>query len=245
MGVILFEMCARRVPFDANDLKGLISRITRDPIPMMPQEYSSSLRTLFQEMMTRNVDRRPSAQDVLKKPIVQEVVRKLLGEVKPDEPQAQAANGGAVGDHSQELAGEYAANAGRYSKGDLVEYYSATHGEWLPANVTAADPSGKIVIDVKPNAWLTLEVQAEKIRPRAGDANAAPNGKPPAAPAGAPPKSAAGVRQPSNGPQPKSGGGGRDASPGVRGRSPGAAGRQASPAPAGKAPARSGSRGRG
>merc|ERR1719486_497884 len=52
MGVILFEMCARRVPFDANDLKGLISRITRDPIPQMPSEYSQPLRTLFQEIMT-------------------------------------------------------------------------------------------------------------------------------------------------------------------------------------------------
>merc|ERR1719265_2826641 len=91
MGVILFEMCARRVPFDANDLKGLISRITRDPIPQMPQEYTQPLRTLFQEMMNRNVDRRPSATDVLKKPVVQDVVRKLLGEVKPEEaekPQA-------------------------------------------------------------------------------------------------------------------------------------------------------------
>merc|ERR1719359_31737 len=66
MGVILYEMCARRVPFDANDLKGLISRITRDPIPMMPNEYTQPLRTLYQEMMTRNVDKRLSAQDVLK-----------------------------------------------------------------------------------------------------------------------------------------------------------------------------------
>merc|ERR1719197_1262035 len=53
MGCILFEMCARRVPFDANDLKGLIVRITRDPVPTVPSEYSQPLRTLRGEMLTR------------------------------------------------------------------------------------------------------------------------------------------------------------------------------------------------
>merc|ERR1712216_148431 len=110
-----------------------------------------------------------------------------------------------------------------YVKGDRVEYWSATHADWLPANVTAADPSGKIVLDVKPNAWLTLERQAEKVRPRKDDVSAAPSATPPVGPSSAMPQKASVV---SNGLVPKSGGAGPEPSPSMHGRSPAIAGRQ-------------------
>merc|ERR1719482_2020704 len=128
-------MCARKMPFDARDLKGLMSRITRDPLPTLPADYSQPLKNLFNEIMTRNVNCRPSAHEVLKRKIVQDEVRKLLGEVKPQDPKAQsqeqtAEANDAANDHSAELPGAYGACAGRYAKGDLVEFWSATHQEW-------------------------------------------------------------------------------------------------------------------
>jgi len=62
-------------------------------------------------------------------------------------------------------SGQYSDSAGTYSKHDKVEYHSATHGEWLPATVTAVDSKGQIIMDVKPNTWLSADVQAEKVRP--------------------------------------------------------------------------------
>merc|ERR1719337_545830 len=44
MGCILYELCAKRVPFDAQDLKSLIQRITKGPSPELPNDYSAPLR---------------------------------------------------------------------------------------------------------------------------------------------------------------------------------------------------------
>merc|ERR1719456_938979 len=85
MGCILYEMTARKVPFDAPDLKSLIRKITSGAPPDLPSEYSAGLRNLCKELLSRNPDDRPQAQDVLKRPVVQEVVRRMLEEVKGED----------------------------------------------------------------------------------------------------------------------------------------------------------------
>jgi hypothetical protein len=49
-------------------------------------------------------------------------------------------------------------------KNQIVEYYSETHQEWLPAQITAVDNRGRIQISCKRGAWLGLSAQAQKIR---------------------------------------------------------------------------------
>lgn len=57
---------------------------------------------------------------------------------------------------------------GPLKKGDLVEYFSSSHKDWLPATVVNADGDGRIIIDLKPNTWISKEEQASKIRDRRG-----------------------------------------------------------------------------
>lgn len=238
MGCILYELCARRVPFDAPDLKSLIQRITRGPTPELPRDYSSGLQALLRELLDRDASRRPPASEILKRPIVQDMVRRMLGEVKGgDDKNAgndrqERENGGdrqnegaAEGSRrSRAASGRYADSAGTYERSDAVEYYSETHKEWLPATVTASGEDGRIQLNVKPNVWISLEIQSAKVRPRqsqraeegrdgAAEAAAAP---PPSSGRSRPPRE----RVPSGGParQPSAGPAGRasaeDASPG-------------------------------
>jgi len=51
-------------------------------------------------------------------------------------------------------------------KSDRVEYHSSTHKDWLQAIVIEVDGDGRIVIDLKPNTWMSKESQAQQIRPR-------------------------------------------------------------------------------
>jgi len=200
MGCILYEMCARRVPFDAPDLKGLIQRITRGSAPEAPAEYSSGLRALVKELLDRDPGRRPNAAEVLKRPVVQEMVKKMLSEVKVEDEESSAPRdserGGGSAPSSQpgaarrpsgkDNAGHRGCSdaAGTYVKHQSVEYYSETHAEWLPASVTNADPDGRIMLNVKPNVWLSMEVQCARVRPRQQDQHGARDarGRPPAQP---------------------------------------------------------------
>ena len=63
---------------------------------------------------------------------------------------------------------EYASDAGSCRRDEVVEYCSVTHKERLPASVTSVDAEGRIMVDVKPNVWLSLDVQGVKVRPGRG-----------------------------------------------------------------------------
>jgi len=265
MGCILYEMCARKVPFDAPDLKSLIHKITKEPAPEIPADYSVGVRNLGKELLDRDPNKRPPAAEILKRPVVQEMVRRMLDEVKGEAgeeegdskpPPPPAPTGGAA---ASGVAGPYGSNAGKYTKGELVEYYSETHGEWLPATVTAANDDGRVQLNVKPGVWISLEIQGAKVRPRQSAQAATPaSGKPPpggGSPAHRAPEKREGAlqRQASrDGPALPRGGGpgssparGPSADRASRGRTP--QGRAASPAgpAAGMPSARGNSRGRG
>eukprot|EP00746_Dinoflagellata_sp_MGD_P015796 gnl/MRDRNA2_/MRDRNA2_135285_c0_seq1.p1 gnl/MRDRNA2_/MRDRNA2_135285_c0~~gnl/MRDRNA2_/MRDRNA2_135285_c0_seq1.p1 ORF type:complete len:553 (+),score=86.10 gnl/MRDRNA2_/MRDRNA2_135285_c0_seq1:89-1747(+) len=184
MGCVLFELCALRVPFDAPNLSSLVQKICRGPTPTVPSTYSEGVRQLCTEMLQRNPDRRPSAGDILQKPLIQAVVRKLLDEAqqeegskasqplegKIDRPIEQPQNGVRAPSPARVDGSEkepYRETAGQFKRGDRVEYYSETHKEWLPATVTSNDAEGRICIDLKPNSWLSLDIQATRVRPRA------------------------------------------------------------------------------
>jgi len=154
MGCILYELCARQVPFDAPDLRSLIQRITKGPLPQMPSGYSESIAGLIRELLDRDATKRPPCSEILKRPAVQDVVRRLLDEVKGSEEMASEV----VVPHSS-VSGHAC-----YACNEAVEFYSETHKEWLPATVTNADAEGRIMLNVKPNVWLSLEVQAARVR---------------------------------------------------------------------------------
>ncbi|CAK0793104.1 unnamed protein product, partial [Prorocentrum cordatum] len=56
--------------------------------------------------------------------------------------------------------------AALYRRGDLVEYHSSSHKEWLPAVVNSVNDAGDIVIDLKPNTWIPRQELSGKIRRR-------------------------------------------------------------------------------
>lgn len=154
-------------------------RITKGPSPQLPTHFTKELRQLQAEILVRDHTRRPTAAAILAKPILQEKVRKMLAEHdsdgaakkddKADKAGAAEGAGGAAPHGLGKVAGPYGDAAGRYTKNQIVEYYSETHKEWLPAQVTAIDSDGRVQVHCKPNAWLSLSQQAHKVRPKQGE----------------------------------------------------------------------------
>jgi NIMA (never in mitosis gene a)-related kinase len=208
MGCLLYELCAQKVPFEAPNISSLVQKICKGPIPSPPGSYSPFLRDLCGEMLNRNPSLRPSADDILKKPQIQHIVKGMLEEASKKEfPEGQQAPPPSARPPQQPdsarppqrpdsarpphhrvaspsprprqtpspsphpsppptpevapaVAGAY------YRVGDLIEYFSSTHANWLPASILKVDASGSIVIDLKPNTWMTKDMQDKKIRRR-------------------------------------------------------------------------------
>merc|ERR1719379_1117793 len=91
-----------RVPFDAQNFKQLCDRITRTRAPGISGSFSASLKEMCAAMLSSEARKRPSAADLLQRPIIQGEIRLMLEEEKqkkesqtedciPDAAQAPAA----------------------------------------------------------------------------------------------------------------------------------------------------------
>jgi NIMA (never in mitosis gene a)-related kinase len=82
LGCILYELCMLRVPFDAQNFKQLCDRITRTKAPGISGPFSGSLKEMCANMLSSNARMRPSAADLLQRPIIQGEIRLMLEEEK-------------------------------------------------------------------------------------------------------------------------------------------------------------------
>mmetsp|Transcript_62777 Transcript_62777/g.99174 ORF Transcript_62777/g.99174 Transcript_62777/m.99174 type:complete len:394 (-) Transcript_62777:323-1504(-) len=80
LGCVLYELCALRVPFDAQDIGMLFERILRSPIPRIPSRYSRELGDVSQEMLSRDPKRRPTAAMMLKRPFIRAEIERMFVE---------------------------------------------------------------------------------------------------------------------------------------------------------------------
>jgi len=232
MGCILYEMCALKVPFDAANISGLVSKIVRGPLPMLPVAYSAFLRELCLQMLNRQASARPSCDEILQRGQVQAVVQQLKETSQQSNETDILGARVAAPVQAAEIrpGGPYVAFAGQYKVDDAVEYDSVAHKSWLPAVVTDVDGGGYITIDLKPNTWLCKLDQANRVRPRGGDCGGGP--PQPSVPAGAalaPPQCSTPKRRRS--PRSQSPGCGPGVPSSRRGSPQRAPGREASPVP--------------
>ena len=77
-------MASLTVPFDATDVRSLSVRVCRGSNPPFPSRYSPGIRSIFLETMQRDYRSRPSADELLSRPLIQGIVGRLLG----DDPSA-------------------------------------------------------------------------------------------------------------------------------------------------------------
>eukprot|EP00933_Yihiella_yeosuensis_P004874 TRINITY_DN109276_c0_g1_i1.p1 TRINITY_DN109276_c0_g1~~TRINITY_DN109276_c0_g1_i1.p1 ORF type:complete len:522 (-),score=94.00 TRINITY_DN109276_c0_g1_i1:243-1808(-) len=176
MGCILYEMCALKVPFDAPNISGLVQKIIRGPLPVVPNTYSEFIRQLVGEMLNRDPRKRPSTDDILRRSKIQAIVKQMLQEAQDPADGAKAgaeptsaAPANNVGPNLQDAIPGKA--AGAFKVGDPVEFHSNTHQDWLPASILQVDGAGRIVLDLKPNTWISVEEQALKVRRRKSNNN--------------------------------------------------------------------------
>lgn len=84
LGCVLYEMCALRVPFEANDMRQLMERIVRTAAPRIPSSYSREVGELYIEMLNREPSKRPTAATLVQHPMLQKQIKQMLHESHAD-----------------------------------------------------------------------------------------------------------------------------------------------------------------
>jgi NIMA (never in mitosis gene a)-related kinase len=78
LGVVLYELCALRCPFAGANMKGLMLCISKGSYAPIPSSFSSDMRKLIADMLNLNPKLRPSINDLLRRPILQQRISKLI-----------------------------------------------------------------------------------------------------------------------------------------------------------------------
>jgi NIMA (never in mitosis gene a)-related kinase len=65
LGVLLYEMCSLKMPFNAQSLDLLLSSIKKGIFKQIPKHYSKDLKALVEYVLQINPDNRPSIKEIL------------------------------------------------------------------------------------------------------------------------------------------------------------------------------------
>lgn len=77
IGCILYEMCALCHAFDGKSLMAVMYKIVEGEPPKLPEMYSSEFSRVLNLMLNRDPEKRPSATDLLKEPLLANHIAKM------------------------------------------------------------------------------------------------------------------------------------------------------------------------
>ncbi len=60
LGVILYQLCSYKLPFEANSLPVLALKIMKGAFPPIPNNYSKDLKTLLLQLLSTDQKKRPT-----------------------------------------------------------------------------------------------------------------------------------------------------------------------------------------
>ncbi|CAD8056796.1 unnamed protein product [Paramecium primaurelia] len=78
LGVLLYEMCTFKYPFQAESLPGLATKIMKGKIqPISAQVYSQNMKNLIQNLLQIDQNKRPTIEQILQNQIIQNRIKQL------------------------------------------------------------------------------------------------------------------------------------------------------------------------
>jgi serine/threonine protein kinase len=80
LGVLLYELCTLKPPFDAPNMNLLSLKIARGQYAPIPPHYSSDLKNLVDTMLNTTPNRRPSVAQILRMPFIRSRIENFLTE---------------------------------------------------------------------------------------------------------------------------------------------------------------------
>jgi len=66
LGCVLYEICALKPPFVSTDMRDLFLKIQKGNFPRIPSHYSDQLQEIVMKCLSRNPNKRPSSEGLLK-----------------------------------------------------------------------------------------------------------------------------------------------------------------------------------
>ncbi len=84
LGILLYEMCSLKMPFDASNLASLSLKIIKGSYNPLPTVFTKDLRGLVASMLNIEMNKRPSINEILRQSIIKSRIKNFLNELEYD-----------------------------------------------------------------------------------------------------------------------------------------------------------------
>ncbi|EGR29124.1 protein kinase domain protein [Ichthyophthirius multifiliis] len=78
LGCVIYQLCALKLPFDANNLMGLMQKIIKDKFQEIPQLYSQDMQRLIEQILTKDEKLRSNLMDILNQQFCKQVMQEFV-----------------------------------------------------------------------------------------------------------------------------------------------------------------------
>jgi len=84
LGILLYEMCALKMPFDGSNLAALSVRIVKGNYTPLPTSFTKDIRALISSMLHVDMNKRPGISEILRHNMVKPRIKNFLSESEYD-----------------------------------------------------------------------------------------------------------------------------------------------------------------
>ncbi|KRX10389.1 Protein kinase-like domain [Pseudocohnilembus persalinus] len=78
LGIVLYELCVLKHPFESNNLLGLVYKIVKEKHPQLPSGFSKELNIIVNKLLEKNCVKRPDMKDILQDQFIQKVMLNFI-----------------------------------------------------------------------------------------------------------------------------------------------------------------------
>ncbi len=80
LGILLYEMCALKMPFDGSNLASLSIKIIKGNYTPLPTSFTKDIRCLISSLLNVDMNKRPSINEILRNSLIKQRVKNFLNE---------------------------------------------------------------------------------------------------------------------------------------------------------------------
>ena len=85
MGIMLYYLATLKVPFEDSNKFAMLEKIEKGEREELPEGFSEPVRELLSQLLQKDQSKRPSIDDIIHKPIIQDQIRRIIEEFREDE----------------------------------------------------------------------------------------------------------------------------------------------------------------
>lgn len=80
LGILLYEMCALKMPFDGSNLASLSIKIIKGNYTPLPTSFTRDIRGLISSLLHVDMNKRPSINEILRNSLIKHRIKNFLSE---------------------------------------------------------------------------------------------------------------------------------------------------------------------